>query len=91
MQGIFATHKFSVTDSRFEIIDGTVLRLRSDAVSTMSRTPTITVTVSARDRNGATSGISVSKQFTSIVLDRDDYFYGTCRRGHAHRHGRTPI
>src|SRR6185295_18688505 len=40
-------------------------------------TPTVSVDVTVRDRNGAPEGLSFTKTFTFNVLDRDDYFYGT--------------
>jgi Ca2+-binding RTX toxin-like protein len=73
--GDFATHVYSVTDSRFEIVNGNVLRLRAGAVLDFETTPTISLDVTVKDRNGA--GLAFTRSFTFTVLNRDDYFYGT--------------
>ncbi|MGH8238117.1 MAG: Ig-like domain-containing protein, partial [Steroidobacteraceae bacterium] len=73
--GDFAAHVFSVADSRFEIVSGNVLRLRAGQALDFEAGPTVTVAVTATDRNGA--GLSFTRNFTITVVDRDDYFYGT--------------
>ena len=75
--GDFATFQFSVTDARFEVINGTTLRLKAGVALDFETTPTVSVDVTVRDRNGAPEGLSYTKTFTFNVLDRDDYFYGT--------------
>ncbi|HEY9466119.1 MAG TPA: tandem-95 repeat protein, partial [Vicinamibacterales bacterium] len=75
--GDFATHVFSVTDSRFEIVSGNTLRLRAGAVLDFEAGTTVSVDVTVRDRNGSASGLTYTRTFTFTVLDRDDYFYGT--------------
>ena len=73
--GDFASHVFSVSDSRFEIVSGNVLRLRAGAALDFEASPTVTVAVTVTDRNGA--GLSFTQNFTYAVNNRDDYFYGT--------------
>lgn len=75
--GDFASHVFSVSDSRFEVVDGNVLRLKAGVMLDFEATPSVTVNVTVRDRNGAPEGLSFTRTFTFNVLDRDDYFYGT--------------
>lgn len=71
----FATMAYSVSDSRFEIVNGNQLRLKAGAIVDYEAGTTITVTVVATDRGGA--GLSVSKQLVFNVVNRDDYLYGT--------------
>ncbi|WP_241696568.1 cadherin domain-containing protein [Stenotrophomonas sp. SAM-B] len=71
----FATMAYSVSDSRFEIVNGNQLRLKAGAIVDYEAGATITVTVVATDRGGA--GLSVSKQLVFTVVNRDDYLYGT--------------
>lgn len=71
----FATMVFSVSDSRFEIINGNQLRLKAGAIVDYEAGGNVTVTVTATDRGGA--GLSVSKQLVFTVVNRDDYLYGT--------------
>ncbi|MET0889552.1 MAG: Ig-like domain-containing protein, partial [Stenotrophomonas maltophilia] len=71
----FATMAYSVSDSRFEIVNGNQLRLKAGAIVDYEAGTTITVTVVATDRGGA--GLSVSKQLVFTVVNRDDYLYGT--------------
>lgn len=73
--GDFASHVYSVTDPRFEIVNGNVLQLRAGVALDFEATPTVSVAVTVTDRNGA--GLSFTRNFTFSVLDRDDYFYGT--------------
>lgn len=73
--GDFASHVFSVADSRFEIVNGNTLRLRAGVPLDFEASPTVTVAVTVTDRNGA--GLSFTRNFTFSVLNRDDYFYGT--------------
>lgn len=75
--GDFASHVFSVTDSRFEIVSGNVLRLRAGAVVDFEAGTSISVNVTVKDRNGAASGLAFTRQFTFTLADQDDYFYGT--------------
>lgn len=71
----FATMAYSVSDSRFEIINGNQLRLKAGAIVDYEAGSNVTVTVTATDRGGA--GLSVSKQLVFTVVNRDDYLYGT--------------
>jgi Ca2+-binding RTX toxin-like protein len=71
----FATMVYSVSDSRFEIINGNQLRLKAGAIVDYEAGSNVTVTVTATDRGGA--GLSVSKQLVFTVVNRDDYLYGT--------------
>lgn len=73
--GDFASHVFSVADSRFEIVNGNQLRLKAGVALDYEAATSVTVAVTATDRNGA--GLSYVKNFTFNVLDGDDYFYGT--------------
>jgi Ca2+-binding RTX toxin-like protein len=75
--GDFATHVFSVTDSRFEVVSGNTLRLRAGAVLDFEAGTTVSVDVTVRDRNGVAAGLTFTRTFSFTVLDRDDYFYGT--------------
>jgi Ca2+-binding RTX toxin-like protein len=81
--GDFDDFLFSVTDNRFEIFDGNVLRLKAGAGLNFEG-GSFTLDVTVTDRNGA--GLSFTKTFTIgldgdqnadfVILDRDDYFYG---------------
>lgn len=73
--GDFASHVFTVSDERFEIVDENVLRLRANEALDYEAGSTVSVDVTATDRNG--EGLSYTRGFTFDVLDRDDYFYGT--------------
>lgn len=73
--GDYASHVFSVTDNRFEIVGGNQLQLKANAALDYEAATTVTVAVTATDRNGV--GLSYTRNFTFNVLDRDDYFYGT--------------
>jgi Ca2+-binding RTX toxin-like protein len=75
--GDFATHVFTVSDSRFEIVNGTTLRLKAGAALDFEAGSTVSFDVTVRDRNGAPEGLTFTKTFTFNVLDQDDYFYGT--------------
>ncbi|HEU5137977.1 MAG TPA: cadherin domain-containing protein [Steroidobacteraceae bacterium] len=74
--GDFATHVFTVSDSRFEVVSGNVLRLRAGSVLDFETATSVTFNVTVRDRNGAASGLTFTRSFTFNVADRDDYFYG---------------
>jgi len=74
--GDFASHAFSVSDSRFEIVNGNVLQLRAGVALDFETSPTVSIDVTVTDRNGGPGGLSFTKTFTFAVLDRDDYFYG---------------
>ncbi len=76
-EGDFATHVFSVSDARFEIINGNTLRLKAGAALDFEAGTTVSFDVTVRDRNGAPEGLTFTKTFTFNVLDQDDYFYGT--------------
>jgi Ca2+-binding RTX toxin-like protein len=75
--GDFASHVFTVSDARFEVVNGTTLRLKAGVALDFETTPTVSVDVTATDRNGGAGGLSFTKTFTFAVQDRDDYFYGT--------------
>jgi Ca2+-binding RTX toxin-like protein len=72
--GDFATHAYTVSDSRFEVVGGQ-LRLKSGVALDYETATSVTFNVTATDRNGA--GLSVTRGFTFAVNNRDDYFYGT--------------
>jgi Ca2+-binding RTX toxin-like protein len=72
--GDFASHVFSVADSRFEIV-GNELRLRAGAALDFETATSVSVDITVTDRNGA--GLSFTRPFTFQVLDRDDHFIGT--------------
>ncbi|HXC60589.1 MAG TPA: cadherin domain-containing protein [Steroidobacteraceae bacterium] len=73
--GDFASHAFTVADSRFEIVNGNQLRLKAGVALDYETATSVTVAVTATDRNGA--GLSYTKNLTFNVLNSDDYFYGT--------------
>jgi Ca2+-binding RTX toxin-like protein len=75
--GDFATHVFSVNDSRFEIINGTTLQLKAGVALDFEAEQSVTLELTVRDRAGAPTGLSFTKNFTFNVIDLDDYFYGT--------------
>jgi Ca2+-binding RTX toxin-like protein len=75
--GDFATHLFSVSDSRFEVVNGNTLRLKAGVALDFEAGTTVSVDVTVRDRNGAPQGLTFTRTFTFNVLDGDDYFYGT--------------
>lgn len=71
--GDFADLIFSVADERFEIVDGE-LRLKANAALDFEAGATISVDVTATDRNGA--GLSFTQSFAFTVSDAHDYLYG---------------
>jgi Ca2+-binding RTX toxin-like protein len=73
--GDFASHTFTVSDSRFEVVSGNVLRLKAGAALDFETATSVTFNVTATDRNG--TGLSFVKAFTFSVNNQDDYFYGT--------------
>jgi Ca2+-binding RTX toxin-like protein len=75
ISGDFASHVFTTTDSRFEIINGNLLRLRAGVALDYETTPTVSIAVTATDRNGA--GLSYTENIVFNVQNLDDYFYGT--------------
>ncbi len=75
--GDFATHVFSVSDSRFEIVNGNTLRLKAGAALDYEAGTTVSVDVTVKDRNGGAQGLTYTKTFTFDVLNGNDYFYGT--------------
>lgn len=72
--GDFAVHRYSVSNPDFEVV-GNQLRLRASALPNYEFATTLSVNVTATDRDGA--GLSVVRGFTFNVNNRDDYFYGT--------------
>lgn len=76
----YAGFVYTVSDSRFSIVFGSggkpVLQLNTGVVLDYETAQTIGVDVTATDRLGAATGLSVSKRFTFTVADRDDYIYG---------------
>jgi len=71
----FATHVFSVTDTRFEIVNGNTLQLKANASLDYEEGTTVTVAVTVTDRGG--SGLSFTRNLTFTVSNEDDYLYGT--------------
>ena len=72
--GDYASHSYTVNDARFEVVGGQ-LRLRAGVALDFEAATSVSVNVTATDRNGA--GLSVTRGFTFAVNNRDDYFYGT--------------
>jgi Ca2+-binding RTX toxin-like protein len=75
--GDFASHAYTVDNSNFEVVRvGTEdqLRLRSGVALDYEQGTSVSVNVTARDRNG--TGLAVTRGFTFVVNNRDDYFYG---------------
>ena len=72
----FAAHAFMVDDSRFEVVGGE-LRLCAGTALDFETATSVTVNVTATDRNGGVGGLSVTRAFAFAVTNRDDYFYGT--------------
>lgn len=72
--GDFASHTFTVSNSDFEVVEGQ-LRLKASARPDFEASGTISVIVTATDRNGA--GLSTSQQFDFNLADALDYWYGT--------------
>ncbi len=72
--GDFASHAYTVNNSDFEVVGGQ-LRLRAGVALDYETATSVSVNVTATDRNGA--GLSVTRGFTFAVNNRDDYFYGT--------------
>ncbi len=72
--GDFASHTFTVSNSDFEVVEGQ-LRLKASARPDFEASGTISVIVTATDRNGA--GLSTSQQFDFNLTDALDYWYGT--------------
>ncbi len=69
-----ATYHYSVSDSRFEIVNGS-LRLKAGASLDFEAGPSVTVTVTGTDQTG--SPFSISRNITLVVTDIDDVFEGT--------------
>ena len=72
--GDFASHAFTVSNPDFEVFEGK-LYLKASARPDFEANGTISVTVTATDRNGA--GLSTSQLFSFSLTDIDDYWYGT--------------
>lgn len=73
--GDFADFVFSVTDARFEIVNGNELRLKASAALDYEAGASVEVDVTVTDRAGA--GLSFTKSFSFAIADFDDYLYGT--------------
>lgn len=71
----FATLVFSVADTRFEIVNGNELRLKAGAALDFEAGSTFVLQITVTDRGGA--GFSRSQLFNFVVVDRDDYLYGS--------------
>ena len=76
----FASFAYTVSDARFDVgIDANgkpVLRIKAGTVFDYEATKTVTVSVTATDRNGGTGGLGVTKAFNFGITDRDDYING---------------
>ncbi len=75
--GDFASHTYTLDNANFEVVRvGTEdqLRLRSGVALDYEQGTSVSVNVTARDRNG--TGLAVTRGFTFVVNNRDDYFYG---------------
>lgn len=71
----FASIVYTVSDSRFEIVNGNQLRLKAGAVLDFEMASSLNLTVQATDRGGL--GLSRSTVVTLGVTDQTDYFYGS--------------
>ncbi|MBB4642631.1 cadherin domain-containing protein [Rhizorhapis suberifaciens] len=71
----FGQSIFTTSDSRFEVIGGKTLKLRAGQALDFEATPTVQVSVTATDRNGA--GLSFTKTLTFAVADGIDIINGT--------------
>ncbi|WP_265312952.1 Ig-like domain-containing protein [Sphingomonas lycopersici] len=76
---------YSLTDSRFEIVNGNELRLRAgaaldyEAASVEAGTGKryVDVAITVKDRGGLANSISLTQNKRIYIADRDDYIYGT--------------
>lgn len=71
----FGQSIFTTSDSRFEVIGGKTLKLRAGQALDFEATPTVQVSITATDRNGA--GLSFTKTLTFAVADGVDVLTGT--------------
>ncbi|MDH5822291.1 cadherin domain-containing protein [Luteimonas sp. RD2P54] len=71
----FASLVFTVTDERFEVVNGNELRLKAGAALDFEAGATVPVDVTVTDRGG--SGLGYTRTLTFAVNDKDDYLYGT--------------
>lgn len=76
---------YSLTDSRFEIVNGNELRLRAgaaldyEAASVEAGTGKryVDVAITVKDRGGLANSLSLTQNKRIYIADRDDYIYGT--------------
>jgi Ca2+-binding RTX toxin-like protein len=66
---------YQVSDARFEVVSGSLLRLKAGAAFDFETQTSVDVEVVATDGYGA--GLGFAKTFTFAVLNADDYFYGS--------------
>lgn len=69
-----ASYAFTVSDSRFEVVNGT-LRLKQDAAFDFEAGASVTVTVTGRDQTGVP--FTITRAITIAVTDQDDITEGT--------------
>ncbi|MEZ5996460.1 MAG: cadherin domain-containing protein [Hyphomonadaceae bacterium] len=76
--GAFAGLAYSVTDPRFEVINGHELYLKGGAMADLDyeTEPTLAVTVTVSDLDGGPGALSFSRSFTFALSDRDDIVIG---------------
>ena len=69
-----ATYNYSVSDSRFEIVNGS-LRLKAGASLDFETSPSVTITVTGTDQTA--TPFSINRNITFTVTNIDDVFEGT--------------
>ncbi|HEY0283385.1 MAG TPA: cadherin domain-containing protein, partial [Rhizomicrobium sp.] len=76
--GDFAQLAYSVSDPRFEILNGNELWLKTGAMSSIDYEAgtTLSVDVTVKDRNGAPEGLALTRTFTFAVSDQTDVLEG---------------
>ncbi len=61
------SHVFSVTDARFEVVNGNTLRLRAGVALDFEATPTVSVDVTVQDLGGGAGSLAYTKTFVFNV------------------------
>jgi Ca2+-binding RTX toxin-like protein len=73
--GDFGNLVFSVSDPRFEIVNGNQLRLKAGVALDFEAGSNIVLSITVTDRGG--TGFSYTRELVLVVADADDYLYGT--------------
>ena len=76
---------FSVTDARFEVVNGNELRLAANqsldyetaSIEAGTNKRYVDVAVTLKDRGGTAIGTSLTQSKRVYINDKDDYYYGT--------------